>query len=356
VTEYVADIASWQSGLDLRAVQAVCAAVEIKCTQGITYTDPDYPGWLAAAKSIALSAVAYHYIDATDPAAQASYLKAHIGDVGLPVMLDLEKGGGTLDHALATADAMRAIGLYPRLLYLPRWYWAAAGSPDLAAPLVARGLGLINADYPTTAGGTPSGLYPGDDSPLWAGYGGLVPTMLQYTDNALIGGMGVDVNAYRGTAAELAALLGIPAAAPPPSDTPPTLRQGDHGDAVFLAQRYLYATGIAPGPLDAVFGPLTAAATRQLQIRSGLLVDMIIGPHTWQALRAAPDVIKRGYAGALVARVQRALAAAGHSPGPGPIDGVFGPKTDAAVHYYQAAHALAVDGIVGPQTLGVLRP
>lgn len=39
---------------------------------------------------------------------------------------------------------------------------------------------------------------------------------------------------------------------------------------------------------------------------------------------------------------------------PGPIDGVFGAKTDQAVKQFQARHGLLVDGIAGPQTFAKL--
>src|SRR5918999_1334253 len=39
---------------------------------------------------------------------------------------------------------------------------------------------------------------------------------------------------------------------------------------------------------------------------------------------------------------------------PGPIDGLYGPRTAAAVVRFQRSHGLAIDGVVGPQTKGRL--
>jgi peptidoglycan hydrolase-like protein with peptidoglycan-binding domain len=51
--------------------------------------------------------------------------------------------------------------------------------------------------------------------------------------------------------------------------------------------------------------------------------------------------------------LQRALVAAGHTPGP--VDGLYGLRTAAAVAGYQSAHPpLVVDGVAGPATLGAL--
>jgi peptidoglycan hydrolase-like protein with peptidoglycan-binding domain len=50
--------------------------------------------------------------------------------------------------------------------------------------------------------------------------------------------------------------------------------------------------------------------------------------------------------------LQQRLKAKGISPGP--VDGIFGPKTDAAVRKFQRREHLVVDGIVGPVTWGEL--
>ena len=54
----------------------------------------------------------------------------------------------------------------------------------------------------------------------------------------------------------------------------------------------------------------------------------------------------------LVRVLQRDLAAGGYPPGP--IDGLYGPRTRHAVVAFQAAHGLQVDGVVGPRAWAAL--
>ena len=54
----------------------------------------------------------------------------------------------------------------------------------------------------------------------------------------------------------------------------------------------------------------------------------------------------------VVTELQQALAAAGYDPGP--ADGTFGPRTEAAVVAFQQANGLTTDGIVGPETAAKL--
>ena len=59
-------------------------------------------------------------------------------------------------------------------------------------------------------------------------------------------------------------------------------------------------------------------------------------------------LLKQGAKGSEVEKIQKQLQNAGFDPGP--ADGIFGPKTAAAVRQFQAQHAPPVDGIVGPIT------
>lgn len=65
------------------------------------------------------------------------------------------------------------------------------------------------------------------------------------------------------------------------------------------------------------------------------------------------QLLKRGDRGPAVRDLQNMLKYTGFDPGP--IDGVFGSKTEAAVRAAQKAYGLVVDGIAGPKTYAALR-
>jgi len=65
-----------------------------------------------------------------------------------------------------------------------------------------------------------------------------------------------------------------------------------------------------------------------------------------------PRLTTPNMGGKPIRRIQRRLVDLGF--GPLEVDGVFGPKTDAAVRKLQKARGLAVDGVVGPKTQAAL--
>jgi peptidoglycan hydrolase-like protein with peptidoglycan-binding domain/DNA invertase Pin-like site-specific DNA recombinase len=150
-----------------------------------------------------------------------------------------------------------------------------------------------------------------------------------------------------------------PAAASDAGRTTVLLARGAGFDAphgsmrVRALQRRLRDVSVDPGPVDGRFGPLTEAAVRRFQSARGLVVDGIVGPRTGPALRA-PVPLARGAGGdaphgsGRVRALQRKLRTLGAHPGP--VDGRFGARTEAAVRRFQRARGLAADGIVGPHT------
>lgn len=121
----------------------------------------------------------------------------------------------------------------------------------------------------------------------------------------------------------------------------------------------LRAKGVYAGTVDGVLGPETTEAVRKLQRRAGLAVDGVAGANTRKALGrfGRPALGKRMLAGRVVgwdvAQLQFMLA--WHGFPSGPLDGHYGPRTEAAVRRFQAWSGLPPDGVAGPTTLAALR-
>jgi hypothetical protein len=98
------------------------------------------------------------------------------------------------------ADRLRA--RMPKLmpiLYAPKWVYGDA-LKGLPYP-------LWESSY-VSGSGAASALYPGDGSSRWGAYSGQTPAILQFTSSATIAGQTTcDANAFRGTLAELTALV-----------------------------------------------------------------------------------------------------------------------------------------------------
>ncbi len=63
-------------------------------------------------------------------------------------------------------------------------------------------------------------------------------------------------------------------------------------------------------------------------------------------------MLRNGSSGEAVEALQQKLAGKGFDPGA--ADGIFGPRTEAALRQYQESIGLDVDGIAGPKTLFTL--
>jgi hypothetical protein len=182
--------------------------VEMKASQGGDFIDPCWQTVYQACVANSLPVVAYHYVDTSPPAGQAqNFLKA-LNGVKVSAMLDWE--GGDWNNYVAVLNAFRAAGINVALQYIPKWYWSQNGAGDLTGTT-----GLVASDW-VSGSGYASNLYPGDAAPNWAGYGGGVPAILQFTNSANVAGLTVDADAFVGTVTELHALLGY-APTPTPS-------------------------------------------------------------------------------------------------------------------------------------------
>jgi peptidoglycan hydrolase-like protein with peptidoglycan-binding domain len=129
----------------------------------------------------------------------------------------------------------------------------------------------------------------------------------------------------------------------------PLVRQGSQNHPVQTLQYLLGARG-HPVTVDGDFGPKTDAAVRAFQHAAHLAVDGVVGPNTWSALIVQ---VSQGSTGDAVRGVQEEFQFRNLSGDPSKglqVDGIFGPKTNAAVRGFQQALRITVDGIVGPLT------
>ena len=180
-------------------------AVVAKCTQGTSYLDPWYDRFRRQAAALKIPFSGYHWFDTTDPAAQARWYFANAA--GAPCMWDAEAPGAEVGRIVAASAALKALGGHAWGVYLPHWWWQGhIGSPDLR-PLQQAGLVLVSSDYRTTPPGTG-----------WQPYGGVTPTVWQYTDAQLFNGQRCDFNRFDGTVAQLAALFAGTIVQPPEDD------------------------------------------------------------------------------------------------------------------------------------------
>jgi murein DD-endopeptidase MepM/ murein hydrolase activator NlpD len=128
---------------------------------------------------------------------------------------------------------------------------------------------------------------------------------------------------------------------------------------VAALQVALVDRGLYRGPVDGALGPQTAAAVRGLQERADLEADGVAGPKTRAALGrfGRPALGSRpmafGMSGWDVAALQFLLA--WHGFPSGVFDGIFGPRTEAALLRFQRWAGLPPVGRAAAQTLAALR-
>ena len=160
------------------------------------------------------------------------------------------------------------------------------------------------------------------------------------------------------------------------------LRLGDRGPAVADVQTALRSLGLLPDGdgtavprppsamatlpdvalSAAVFDAATELAVRHFQQNRGLSVDGRVGEETYRALNEARwslgDRLLRYDAERLVRGddvigLQERVHELGYDAGP--VDGVFGPGTEAGLRAFQRDYGLTADGTCGPATLRALR-
>lgn len=212
------DVSSAQGNVDWTAIDATTSFGWSKVTQGSWYKNPYWAvakdGMAARAKATGFVGGAYLFLEAGDGAAQADWFAKAAGDLdGFAIAVDVEPAATSRpDAAAAQACVARLRQLYPHKPiggYIPHWYWGSQSTTFVDW--------LWASDYVTAAQASPATLYLHVTDAMWSAYGGQAPDLLQFTDKAIVAGAPgpVDCSAFRGTLAELRAVL-LSAPYPPP--------------------------------------------------------------------------------------------------------------------------------------------
>jgi peptidoglycan hydrolase-like protein with peptidoglycan-binding domain len=136
----------------------------------------------------------------------------------------------------------------------------------------------------------------------------------------------------------------------------PVLREGSSSlwpPATVRSLQYLLDARGARLAVDGQFGPKTRAAVVAFQRSHGLSPSGVVYTATWQQLVVT---VRQGSSGPAVRAVQDQINFRNNKNGHTlVIDGIFGPKTKAAVTAFQRAmsaqvRGFAIDGIVGART------
>lgn len=133
------------------------------------------------------------------------------------------------------------------------------------------------------------------------------------------------------------------------------INKGDRGPVITEYQVKLINLGynLPIYGADGIFGSETESAVKQFQTKNSITVDGIIGEKTSWLIDELSHEVKYTYSSqyklthpymkdGIIGEIQHYVGAN--------IDGIYGPKTEAAVKVYQERNGLHVDGIVGKET------
>lgn len=184
MTIFYPDLSSYQAGY---IIPKGTPAVVAKATEGTYYLDSSFHDFQHQATMLGIPFSGYHFLKAeSSPEAQAQYYYNFAGKI--PCMIDVETEGGSrpgVDWCVRFINALHALGGRVWSVYYPRWYLGLTGGS-----LGALGVPVIASEYRSY-----------DDNNWPTGYGGITPLIWQYTSTP------IDMNAFKGTAAELSALI-----------------------------------------------------------------------------------------------------------------------------------------------------
>ncbi|MFD1512959.1 N-acetylmuramoyl-L-alanine amidase [Halomarina rubra] len=122
---------------------------------------------------------------------------------------------------------------------------------------------------------------------------------------------------------------------------------GDQGEDVYTIQYLLEQHGYDLQYHDGIYGSEVETNVESFQSASGLAVDGVVGPNTWDALVVTVAGPNDDPWWATYAAQHSLRYGHGYSIS---VDGYYGSETEGAIESFQSSAGLAVDGVVGPAT------
>lgn len=212
------DFSHHQEGLNLGLLPLeyfICRTAQAKGGPYGTVIDRAYGKHKANVARTGKPFSAYFYLGAgLSPKANVDLHASVEPDRGVPLMLDWETGSGNGAFLRQCYDAFTAAGYYVWGLYAPRWYWASQGSPDLSW-----GPPLVSSRYVDNIAGGYESEYASTPESYWTGYGNQAVRMLQFTSSGRLQpypSNNIDLDAFKGTVADLVAWWSRNKPTPPP--------------------------------------------------------------------------------------------------------------------------------------------
>jgi lysozyme len=308
------DVSQYEGTIDWATVAKSGISFGIaRVSDGMTH-DPTFARNWAGMKANGIVRGAYQFFRPRHPGAQQAddFLDQFTLEAGdLPPTLDVEVTDGQSSTTIAAeiadwvAEVEKRTGRTP-MIYASPGLWKDFGQRS------SDGCDLWVAHWGVSAPTLPTG---------WSRW-----TIWQYQNDGHVPGIAgnVDLDRFNGTTADLQTYA-LQDGLPLPAGTVAAVSTASAGGSV--------ASTPAPAPAP-------VAGTTGLAGALGKISASVDHP-----------LLGNGSRGASVVTLQKLLDA---SSGALAEDGIFGPKTEAAVRAFQAAHGCKVDGIVGPETWAAL--
>jgi lysozyme len=334
------DVSVYQGNINwTKVAQSGIQFAFIRAGDGLNKDSQFATNW-ANAKAAGIMRGAYHFFRAShDGASQANTFLGWLGgDLGeLPPIADVETLDGQSASTLGVqlqAWVQTVQGTASPGIYTAPGNWNSWNMPSFSS------LTLWEAEWGVSQAKAVTG---------WSSW-----TFWQYRSDASVPGIStrVDADLYRGSSSDLQSLVNsganptsIPANASSSNPTSATSPSSGNPSSGAPGSGATASGGTAPASSAS-----TGTTASSGPSASKGLISMIGNSNTNEFGDGEP-ILRQGADGANVKRLQQLLNSSGANL---EEDGIFGPKTEAAVKQFQESHACAVDGVVGPQTWGAL--